>query len=319
MAKPYGKKSTYQITPQAIEFLISSLETGRLERKSRELQSIDYSKLVRGWEVAMQNGNMTGKVFSPLTIDYYIKNIERIIAKHKGFNAKTVQIEFALTGRDEYAKRYKLYKAVVSFGKFMIRQGVLDDGFLQEVKPLQPIRHKPPKRITVNELDLQLVMGACESDQEKLIVVLLASTGIRASECCAIRFQDLDLELGTLNIPIGKGGKTRRLGLPAALLETVREFMSRQAVHHPAMALSLDSEGTPLDRYALYRILKRIGKRAGVPVHPHALRRSFVTINANKGRSLVILQRSCGHSDIKTTMSYCLTAEQEVIDAMKGW
>lgn len=65
--------------------------------------------------------------------------------------------------------------------------------------------------------------------------------------------------------------------------------------------------------------LSRIGKRAGVHVSPHMLRRAFVTINANKGRSLVMLQMAWGHADITTTRSYCQTTEEEVIQAMKAW
>ena len=32
-----------------------------------------------------------------------------------------------------------------------------------------------------------------------------------------------------------------------------------------------------------------------------------------------MLQIACGHSDIKTTRSYCQTSEDEVIQAMKTW
>jgi integrase len=70
---------------------------------------------------------------------------------------------------------------------------------------------------------------------------------------------------------------------------------------------------------AIYNRLKRLGKEAGVTVSPHALRRCFVTLNANKGRPLQMLKHACGHSDIKTTMGYCMTTEQEVIEAMKEW
>jgi site-specific recombinase XerD len=74
-----------------------------------------------------------------------------------------------------------------------------------------------------------------------------------------------------------------------------------------------------MKRDNLYQLLQQIGKRAKVKVSPHALRRAFVTINANKGRPLQMLQMACGHSKITTTMSYCQTSEQEVIDAMKDW
>ncbi|MFN7309842.1 MAG: tyrosine-type recombinase/integrase [Vampirovibrionales bacterium] len=54
-------------------------------------------------------------------------------------------------------------------------------------------------------------------------------------------------------------------------------------------------------------------------VTTHAMRRAFVTINANKGRSLVMLQMACGHADIKTTRDYCRTSEQEMVKAMQEW
>jgi site-specific recombinase XerD len=49
------------------------------------------------------------------------------------------------------------------------------------------------------------------------------------------------------------------------------------------------------------------------------MRPAFVTINANKGRSLVMLQMACGHADIKTTRDYCRTSEQEMDKAMQEW
>jgi site-specific recombinase XerD len=52
-------------------------------------------------------------------------------------------------------------------------------------------------------------------------------------------------------------------------------------------------------------------------VHPHALRRAYVTINANKGVPLKALQESCGHSDLKTTSDYCRTSKEEALAIMK--
>ncbi len=72
-------------------------------------------------------------------------------------------------------------------------------------------------------------------------------------------------------------------------------------------------------RDGLYVRLRLIGKRVGVVVSPHTLRRAFVTLNANQGRSLVMLQIACGHANINTTRSYCQTSEDEVIAAMQNW
>jgi integrase len=65
--------------------------------------------------------------------------------------------------------------------------------------------------------------------------------------------------------------------------------------------------------------LEKLALKTGIPVTPHALRRAFVTINAYKGRPLPMLQIACGHSDITTTRSYCMTSEDETIEAMQNW
>jgi integrase len=83
--------------------------------------------------------------------------------------------------------------------------------------------------------------------------------------------------------------------------------------------LLVTSQGRSVERYGARTRLEKLGQRIGIPVTPHALRRAFVTLNANKGRPLVMLQIACGHSDIATTRSYCLTSEDEAIQAMQGW
>lgn len=65
--------------------------------------------------------------------------------------------------------------------------------------------------------------------------------------------------------------------------------------------------------------IRRLSASAGLKISPHGLRRSFVTINAGKGKPLNHLRIACGHSDITTTQGYCMTSEDEVLKAMKNW
>lgn len=267
----------------------------------------------------MEKGLITGKPFSPLTIKDYQRHIDEFFREHQELSAKLARQVLSKCPVEQFGRKFKYHKALVSFAKFLHEAGQLEAEEVDGIKKLRPKPHRAPKRTCVSESDLEIILNACESSKERLLVTLLASTGVRAAEAAAIQWQDINLEEGILHIPKGKGGKERKLGLMPSLVTLIKEEWSQRAKPHPAMALLVDSEGKPVDRYAIYRQLKRLEKRVGIPIHPHALRRAFVTINANKGRSLVILQRSCGHSDIKTTMSYCLTAEQEVIEAMKGW
>jgi integrase len=184
---------------------------------------------------------------------------------------------------------------------------------------LAPKRHIPPKRHTVKEDELSKLYDACKGPQDRAIVALLSNTGLRASEACALNWGDIELDDMCLTVQNGKGGKRRRVGLNTSAMAALSKLMETQGQALKANPIFLDANGKRLTPRGLHARLERIGKAAGVTANPHALRRAFVTINAGKGRSLVHLQRACGHSSIETTMAYCRTSEQEVIDAMRDW
>ena len=317
MARPFGQKTTYKIPLKAVELLIQEQEVQ--SKKAESPAPVEHLKYISAWKHAMEKGLITGKPFSPLTIKDYQRHITEFFNEHQELSYKLARQVLLKCPVEQFGRKFKYHKALVSYAKFLHEAGQLAEEEVEGIKRLRPKPHKAPKRTCVNEPDLASIIKACTSLRERLLVTLLASTGVRAAEAATIQWQDINLEEGTLHIPKGKGGKERKLGLMPALISLIKDETSSRARIYPAMALLVNAKGKPMDRYAIYRKLKRIGGRIGINAHPHALRRAFVTINANKGRSLVILQRSCGHSDIKTTMSYCLTAEQEVIEAMKGW
>lgn len=207
---------------------------------------------------------------------------------------------------------------MVCFTKYLLQQQATDAATLDNLKRLKPVRHLPVKRHGISEHQLEALLGQQRPLVERCILLLLASTGLRASELCAVTWADVDLQQQQLTIVKAKWGKTRKVGLNKAVVGLLQEYQ-QLASASPTQALFLNPKGEPLTRHGLAKRLQRIGKRLDVHLTPHVLRRAFVTINAGKGRSLVHLQRACGHSNIQTTMGYCLTAEQEVVEAMQGW
>ncbi len=318
LAKPYGKKVSYQISPQAIDFLIQSQQK-RLERKEAAKTSHkEHQDYLTQWKAALSKGTMTGRAFSSRTVKLYEDYGKEFFARHKALSPETLEASLNRIPANSISKRQNFYKALISLGKYLIRQAALEPEFLEKVKTLCPKRHLPPKRHTISPEQLETLLQSCKGGQDRLIIQLLASTGIRNAEACALRISDIDLELGILLVRCGKGGKQRKVGLSSTAMNVLKEHLKKN--QRPAEAfLLLSAKGKPLTIDGLYQRVERMGRQAGMQVSPHALRRAFVTHNANKGRSLVMLQMACGHSEITTTRSYCLTAEQEVIEAMKGW
>jgi len=324
-SKPYGRKIRWEISREAVELLLFKAREESLlvpkGLKQQQKKEIPHAELVNPWVKAMAQGLITGKPFSKSVIDDYAEvYVKPFIAKYGTLTLTNFTKEFVSIPVERFSSREHLYKAILCFGKYLFKQGAIDEEFLGNLRELKPKRHLPPQRTVVDTEGIDKLLGVCDTPLDKLIIILLSSTGLRATEACELKLDDIDLAKRYLVVRIGKGGKTRMVGLTENCVQAIIEYReSKLGSSKRCPYLLKDKDGWQMCRNGLYQRIERLGKLADVKVSPHALRRAFVTINANKGRPLQMLQMACGHSDIKTTMSYCRTTEQEVIDAMKGW
>ena len=312
--KPYGSSVTYQIPLQAIDLIISQREQAQTQIITKK--TYEHPTYIKRWVCAMASGTVNGKVYSPLTIEDYKLHVVDTINQYKILSCETLQRALMSIPPEQYAKRSKRYKALICFGKYLLQQEAIEADFLTQATPLRPKPHKPPKRNNITANELVQVFNACKTTSERVTISLLAYTGLRATEACQLNIDDIDWASNSLIVRKGKGGKSRRVGLNKALITVLNRYLQE---HPNSEALILNHERKRQTRHGLCRQVERIGKRVGHHVTPHVLRRAFVTINANKGRPLQMLQMACGHSNIKTTRDYCLTSEQEVINAMQEW
>lgn len=151
----------------------------------------------------------------------------------------------------------------------------------------------------------QLINGA-RSIRDRLVIALLAYTGIRRSELRSLRPDDLDLVNGDILIRYGKGGKQRLVFAPSALQEMLRH----QLDFSTPCALLPGPSGAPLSLRSLNFIVANCGRRAGLRnpnpryrnITPHLLRHSMARNWKRAGGSLESLQKILGHASMKTTL-----------------
>jgi integrase/recombinase XerD len=147
--------------------------------------------------------------------------------------------------------------------------------------------------------------------RDRAMLETMYAAGLRASEVCALTTRDYNSTLGVLLVT-GKGGKQRvvPIGVPAqeALETSLRqrdETVSRFGDDRDEGRLFLSNSGRPLERVAIWQIVRRNAARAGLEhVHPHMLRHSFATHLLAGGADLRVVQELLGHSDISTTQIY---------------
>jgi integrase/recombinase XerD len=147
--------------------------------------------------------------------------------------------------------------------------------------------------------------------RDRAMLELMYAAGLRASEVGALRVSDYNTTLAVLLIT-GKGSKQRLapIGRPAqqaadAYLCELRPRLARFEDGRDQGRLLLSHTGRPLERVAVWQIVRRAARRAGLArVHPHMLRHSFATHLLAGGADLRIVQELLGHADIATTQIY---------------
>ena len=171
-----------------------------------------------------------------------------------------------------------------------------------------------PDFLTEREVDRLLDAFSTSGDEfemrNRLMLELLYSSGLRASELTSLKVTDCDFEGGVLRVT-GKGSKTRVVpcGRPAfrlmrRYLQSARSVLAEKNPRAPWLLLS--KSGRKLNREWVWRIVQEAAVKAGIDrgVHPHTLRHSFATHLLSHGADLRCIQEMLGHSDISTTEIY---------------
>jgi integrase/recombinase XerC len=145
-----------------------------------------------------------------------------------------------------------------------------------------------------------------EEIQNKLILELLYSTGIRLSELIEIKINSIDLHNLTLKV-LGKRNKERIIPISNNLKNEIEKFLTlRQEKDTPLNYLFLTKNNKKLYPKFVYRlvnnylsIVTKISKKS-----PHVLRHTFATHMLNNGADLNTIKEILGHSNLAATQVY---------------
>jgi site-specific recombinase XerD len=139
---------------------------------------------------------------------------------------------------------------------------------------------------------------------ENACFLVLAHTGLRASECVYLQVGDLDLTGRRLVIRQAKGRKERAVYLSETAALALARYLGDTP--RPANApLWVRPNGRPIKYEWLLARMTALGQAAGVAeVTPHRLRHSLATRLLNAGMDITRIQKLLGHTQLRTTQVY---------------
>jgi integrase/recombinase XerD len=211
--------------------------------------------------------------------------------------------------------------ALRMFARHLVHEGVRPDDFTELVTGPK-LRRKLPGTLTEAELE-KILNATCNSDpislRDRAMLELFYASGLRVSELCGLRLQQLDMENGFVRV-FGKGSKERIVPVGDTAIRAVQIYLDSGRPHFvrskTGSQLFLSRLGVAISRKTAWLMVKTRTRKAGIdkPVKPHSLRHSFATHLLSGGADLRAIQEMLGHADIGTTQIYTAVEEKRLVD-----
>ena len=152
--------------------------------------------------------------------------------------------------------------------------------------------------------------------------MILLDTGLRASELCALKVENVDLRTGKVEVAHGaeggaKGGRGRIVYLGKVARKAIwRYLVDRDDGEEPYAPVFVTKDGRPMNPSSLRLLIKRLGKKARVQnVYPHKFRHTFAITYLRSGGDVFTLQSLLGHGSLDMVRHYAQIAEIDLRDA----
>jgi len=205
-----------------------------------------------------------------------------------------------------------------------VKWGLVGRNVAEAVDPPRPTRKE---MATLDAAGVQRLLEAAQGTPYHAALHLAIYSGMRRSELCGLRWQDVDLALGTASVcqvlHVLRGGrrvfmepksaKGRRLiALSPAAVLALRAHRERVEADYAKMEKPLApsdlvfawADGSPMLPDTLTHGYEKIAKRAGIygVVRLHDLRHTHASLMLRQGVHPKIVQERLGHSTISVTL-----------------
>jgi integrase len=208
----------------------------------------------------------------------------------------------------------KLKKSTVKNIMLVIRlffQFAYEEGFvnspMQRLKIIKIIERYNPKTIPVH--DINKMIDNARTIRDEIIIRILADSGMRLSALCNIRACDCDFKKGVA-IVLTKG-QYKTVYFSKLICRLLSIYIASNEPDPSQKIFKITRQG-------IHKMLKTVGRRAGVKVcNAHSFRHSLAKRLLEGGANMAFVAEVLGHSNIQTTYKYYARYSPDSIQAEK--
>jgi site-specific recombinase XerD len=187
----------------------------------------------------------------------------------------------------------------------------------EDVRGLRPrVSQQIPEYLEMWEISA--LIEACQNIEEEILIRLLYTAGLRASDLLNITEDDLFKEQqGEAHIlwlkVLGKGDKQRVVPLNEETQQSLTRYIEYRKLKDSKPSKRL----FPFTYSTLWYRVRKVARKGGMDAHPHLFRHSFATSLLDNHTDIRVIAEMLGHSSLNTTKRYAKVKPRLAVDAVR--
>jgi len=173
----------------------------------------------------------------------------------------------------------------------------------QTLDLIRPKRDNPLPKVLSGQ-EILRILNVLPNRKHRLLLSITYASGLRVSEVCQLKIEDVSFERKALRVTQGKGRKDRMSLLSDQCAKLLKEYLNEYKPDY--WIFESPEPGDHITERTAQRVFKNALEAAGIrkSVGIHCLRHSFATHLLENGTDLRYIQELLGHQSSKTTEIY---------------
>ena len=178
-------------------------------------------------------------------------------------------------------------------------------GYVWDSKKIPKMKRDRKLPVILTKEQVNMLIDSMDNYKHKAITATMYSSGLRVSEVCHLRYEDIRRKQKMIHVPVSKNRQDRYTILSDRNLEILTEYWYR--FNRPMGWLFPSTvRDEPLTNSAVELFIKKHARMLGLPegVTPHTMRHCFACHALEDGVSHTFIQQLLGHRSPNSTDVY---------------
>lgn len=149
-------------------------------------------------------------------------------------------------------------------------------------------------------------------------ILFIADSGLRRAEIVALNGDDVDILSGLVRVKRGKGRTARSAAIGANARRALLAYRRTLANPTDETPVFVSRTGDRFIGTGVLLIFRRLTKKTGIHITPHALHRTFVILSLRAGMDVPHLQAVLGHASRDMVQHCARMVDEDLLQAHKA-